>query len=85
MSCGKRALAPCRHVGETIIGQYVGCELCDPYVDEDTLDLECPHIEFYESEFDRFGAFGFYRETMSFCVACGTRLYTTLGKMKVKL
>jgi hypothetical protein len=83
MGDGKRALAPCRHVGEYVLGQYVECELCDRYDDEDTLDM-CEHIEFYDSEVDRYGAFGFYKETMSFCVACGARLYTTIGKVKVK-
>lgn len=26
---GKRALAPCGHEGEYVIGQYVQCETCD--------------------------------------------------------
>lgn len=29
MGDGKRAAAPCGHVGETVIGTYVACAICD--------------------------------------------------------
>ena len=84
MGDGKRTVTKCNHPGEYVLGQYVECKTCEVSDDEDTLDM-CLHVEFYESEVDRYGAFGFYKETMQFCVACGTRLYTTAGKVKVRL
>jgi hypothetical protein len=82
---GKRAPAPCGHEGETVVGGYVACERCDPEWDEVTQRIQCPHLEYHEMEHTELGIFGPYTDYIPFCVACGERLYVTIGKVKVKL